>query len=394
MKSEALLACLVLIFASCSQTTKIHELTRNNPVPVVSPEETDRPKHPSPVMSRTDTLKVVDEYGYNVPYEMLQAAVKIASFKNVAERNGKVDLVFCISAPSELLHPKWQLRLYPVLNVNDKETVLEPVIITGYQYRQRQLQEYERYNRYLSGIITDSSYFVNDRALGIFLQRYGQSHTNAVEHYTDNVLKGMYGKKYDERDKAYMKYVKNPIDSKGFRLDTVIVDDREEVRCEYIQTIDVDGKVKKAQISIKGEIDDKEKSLYQFESPEKLSFYISSLSTLIEECNDEDSLYQKGLDLIRNREYKEALKYLSPYSDYNTAVAYVSLYYNASAKAILEKLPETPKSLYLSAIINSRTNNYKEATTLYNKACELDPSLVHRGNLDPEIYSLLSHNNN
>ena len=120
---------------------------------------------------------------------------------------------------------------------------------------------------------------------------------------------------------------------------------------------------------------------------------------------------------------------LRPYNDYNCAIAYMALDYNASAIAILEKLQaeagagrekeakaggkearddgaETGADRegarekagkrqgdarldYLLAILHQRRGNTGKAVEYYMHACERDPSYIHRGNLDPEISGLI-----
>ena len=41
------------------------------------------------------------------------------------------------------------------------------------------------------------------------------------------------------------------------------------------------------------------------------------------------------------------------------------------------------------ALVLSRTGREREAVRLYLRACEKNPALVHRGNLDPEISGLM-----
>ena len=102
-----------------------------------------------------------------------------------------------------------------------------------------------------------------------------------------------------------------------------------------------------------------------------------------------DSIYMQGLQALRDREYERAVTLLRPYKDYNTAVAYCALDYNASALAILETLERSDKVLYLLAILHSRRGDDRSAVESYLKACRMNPTFVHRGNLDPEIASLI-----
>ena len=102
-----------------------------------------------------------------------------------------------------------------------------------------------------------------------------------------------------------------------------------------------------------------------------------------------DSVYMRGLQAIRDREYEQAVTLLRPYKDYNTAVAYCAMDYNASALEVLEPMERTDKVLYLLAILYSRRGDDRRAVESYLKACRLNPSFVHRGNLDPEIAGLI-----
>lgn len=102
-----------------------------------------------------------------------------------------------------------------------------------------------------------------------------------------------------------------------------------------------------------------------------------------------DSVYMQGLQAIRDREYEQAVTLLRPYKDYNTAVAFCALDYNASALEVLEPMERTDKVLYLLAILYSRCGDDRKAVESYLKACRLNPSFVHRGNLDPEIAGLI-----
>ena len=102
-----------------------------------------------------------------------------------------------------------------------------------------------------------------------------------------------------------------------------------------------------------------------------------------------DSVYMRGLQAIRDREYEQAVTLLRPYKDYNTAVAFCALDYNASALEVLEPMERTDKVLYLLAILYSRRGDDRRAVESYLRACRLNPSFVHRGNLDPEIAGLI-----
>ena len=102
-----------------------------------------------------------------------------------------------------------------------------------------------------------------------------------------------------------------------------------------------------------------------------------------------DTTYMKGVAALKDRDYKLALTYLKDYKDFNTAIAYVSLEYNASAMAILQELERTPPVNYMLAILYARSQDDQNAVQCYLDACKQDHSYVFRGNLDPEIYVLI-----
>jgi len=102
-----------------------------------------------------------------------------------------------------------------------------------------------------------------------------------------------------------------------------------------------------------------------------------------------DETYMSGVQAIRDRDYETAVTLLRPYNDYNTAIAYCSLDYNASALSILEKLEKTAQVNYMLAILYSRKGEDELAVKHYMHSCSQDPGYVHRGNLDPEISALI-----
>lgn len=106
-----------------------------------------------------------------------------------------------------------------------------------------------------------------------------------------------------------------------------------------------------------------------------------------------DEEYMAGVQAIRDRDYETAIQILRPYKDYNAAVAFCAMDYNASALAILETLPETDQVHYMLAVIYSRQGRDRDAVEHYLKACKLTPSYWHRGNLDPEIAALIKQYN-
>lgn len=106
-----------------------------------------------------------------------------------------------------------------------------------------------------------------------------------------------------------------------------------------------------------------------------------------------DEEYMAGVQAIRDRDYETAIRILRPYKDYNAAVAFCAMDYNASALDILEALPETDQVHYLLAVIYGRQGRDEEAVEHYLKACRMTPAYIHRGNLDPEISELIKRYN-
>lgn len=101
-----------------------------------------------------------------------------------------------------------------------------------------------------------------------------------------------------------------------------------------------------------------------------------------------DSAYMAGVQAIRDREYKKAVSLLRPYKDYNTAVAYMCMDYNASALSILRALKGDYRVDYLLAVLYARLGEVKLAVKHYVSSCMQNRAMIHRGNLDPEISEL------
>jgi len=106
-----------------------------------------------------------------------------------------------------------------------------------------------------------------------------------------------------------------------------------------------------------------------------------------------DSVYHSGIEALKDRDYELAVSLLAPYEDYNSAVAYCAAGRNASAMEILRGLPPSGNVYYLKAILYSRMGDEKNAAECYLRACTLNRSLVHRGELDPEIAVLIAKYN-
>jgi hypothetical protein len=102
-----------------------------------------------------------------------------------------------------------------------------------------------------------------------------------------------------------------------------------------------------------------------------------------------DSTYMAGVQAIRDADYEKAVSLLRPYKDYNCAVAYCAMDYNATALQILEGLEKTDRVNYMLAILYSRRGDDRSAVECYIRSCAQNRQFVHRGNLDPEISVLI-----
>ena len=565
---------------------------------------------------------IKSEDGEMVAHDVLDAAVVTARFRNVAERNGRVDIEFQVIVPQSMQDSKWQLRFRPQMYILEDTLNLDPVIITGADYRKAQLKGYQQYEKFLATIVTNPDEFVNWWLLELFIERnmpdlyafktdstyvsdeefasvYGVTEKEAIEHYTDDLARKANNKRISRREKMYRKYVKVPIVTEGLRLDTVIQTLGGDFIYRYVQPIKTRPKLRKVDVVLSGDIYESDTKIYDIPMSDPLTFYISSLSAFVdnreryltkvierrveentacyiefasgsfevdekmgnnpgeigrikdnlmslmqnekfdldsilvtssaspegtvkfndrlsklrsegiseyfskwmnhyqdslerergfavdEEGNiiiqkrtqipmigrsngenwqmldrlvekdtvmteDEkksyisyaeikdidqrerslqslgcyrhmreklyprlrtvrfdfhlhrkgmvkdtvhttvlDTAYMNGVQAIRDRDYEAALTLLRPYNDYNTAIAYLCMDYNASAMQILENLERTAQVNYMLAVLYSRRGDEEKAVECYVRSCSQDPTYIHRGNLDPEISVLI-----
>ena len=565
---------------------------------------------------------IKNEDGEMVAHDVLDAAVVTARFRNVAERNGRVDIEFQVIVPQSMQDSKWQLRFRPQMYIMQDTLDLDPVIITGAEYRKGQLRGYQQYEKFLATIVTNPDEFVNWWLLELFIERnmpdlyafktdstyvsdeqfasvYGVTEKEAIEHYTDDLARKANNKRISRREKMYRKYVKVPIVTEGLRLDTVIQTLGGDFIYRYVQPIKTRPKLRKVDVVLSGDIYESDTKIYDIPMSDPLTFYISSLSAFVdnreryltkvierrvdentacyiefasgsfevdekmgnnpgeigrikdnlmslmqnekfdldsilvtssaspegtvkfndrlsklrsegiseyfskwmnhyqdslerergfavdEEGNiitqkrthipmvgrsngenwqmldrlvekdtvmteDEkksyisyaeikdidqrerslqslgcyrhmreklyprlrtvrfdfhlhrkgmvkdtihttvlDTAYMNGVQAIRDRDYETALTLLRPYNDYNTAIAYLCMDYNASAIQILKSLERSAQVNYMLAVLYSRRGDEEKAVECYVRSCSQDPTYVHRGNLDPEISVLI-----
>ena len=210
------------VLAGCGTQSKIDRVRSGEIAATLALSRGEIEEERRVIASKRDTLSVKDddgntilimkairdeESGEMVATETLDAAVITSRFRNVAERHGKVDLRFEVIVPESMQDSKWQLRFYPDMYVLGDSIRLEPVIITGSDYRKAQLRGYQQYERFIRSIITDSTSFIDLRNLEIFIERnipdvykfkndssfvsdeqfrsyYGVTEQEAVDHYT------------------------------------------------------------------------------------------------------------------------------------------------------------------------------------------------------------------
>lgn len=307
-------ACIVSCI-SCSQYRKI-ELVRSGEVRIslLIPEEVET------IMDEvTDEVEDVladesflmnavmdEETGEMVATDILSASSVTARFRNVAERTGYVTIGFDINVPAGMSDSKFRLKLYPEMIMQGDTIDLEPVIITGTKYREGQLRGYEKYERFLSSIVTDTADFIRIGQLEIFLQRhfpdtykmksdsslvsdlqaetlFGVTQEEALRHYTKRLRRFINERRIARKDAVFHKYVKDPIVNEGVRLDTVFHSDNGDFVYSYLHTFKSKPFLKKITVSVRGFIYADGEVVAQLPKQDELEFYISTLSSLINE---------------------------------------------------------------------------------------------------------------
>jgi len=82
----------------------------------------------------------------------------MARSKQVAERNGKINLDFVVTVPGELVSNKWQLQLAPVAYKPSDTLYLDRIFLSGADFAKMQKRGYMRYQAFINSIIPDSLY--------------------------------------------------------------------------------------------------------------------------------------------------------------------------------------------------------------------------------------------
>lgn len=324
MKKSIVLILSVLAVMSCSTQRKIDSIKKNGENARLTLADESRIPDIGGIISdiHRDTLivqdadghdmiimkAVKDENGDMVAHDVIDAAVVTARFRNVAERHGKVDIRFTVTVPASMLDSRWQMRMSPEMSVMGKAVELDPVVITGREYRKAQMKGYQQYERFINSIVTDTTQFIWMHELEVFLHRnipdlymlktdstfvsdeqfssiFGVTEQQAVDHYTNQLSASWNRKKIERKDKMFSRYVKVPIITEGLRLDTVLTANNGDFIYEYTQSVNTVPDLRKIDVALSGGIYEEDRKLYSMPSGDPLTFYISSLSTL---CSEEE----------------------------------------------------------------------------------------------------------
>ncbi len=435
MKKITLYFTAAVLLGSCGTYGKIQDLRNSKTATEINVSDGDIREFKNEVLSSnetSDTLTVrgingeklhlmsstTDSSGNICGTQNLSGVVVNAKFKNIAERNGKIKLTFDIHIPAKLQDPGWQLRFKPRIIALGDTIDLDPIHVTGIDYRREQIRGYELYSKYLSGIITDSTQLRYQKLVEIFIERniptlsalkkdtsiispekihglYDISYREVLDYYEKKLKIGRNNHRTENAPKAFDRYIKNENASgQMIRLDTIITHPNDFSYC-YTETIDTKPDLRKVEINIDGEIMKDGESLYSIPQGKPLTFYISSISTLLEPhtTHEHDTYYSEGITALKGRYYERAIMHLCHYDDLNTAVAYLCTDNDTPAKNILEKLPASAKRDYMLALISAREGDEKRAIEWYINSLAKDKSMRFRANLDPEINHLIKKYN-
>ena len=313
-----LLLLLLLAAAACSPYRKMQQI-RSGQVEMTLSVPNEEPIEDEDSEVQIDSIRGTltdepiimnairdSETGEMVATDVINASTVTARFRNVAERAGYVSISFDVSVPAAMSDSQWQLKIRPMMRIQEDTVMLDPVYITGEGYRAAQLRGYQRYNAFLASIITDTTDFIRIGQLEIFLQRhfpetyamktdssfvtepmaenlFGVTQRDAFEHYKRHMKWKRNERRKSRVGKMYEKYVKDPIPEEGIRLDTVLTSSDGDFVYRYVHTFRSRPRLKKVMVSLDGSLYERGECMCHLPFPEELTFYISSLSTLADE---------------------------------------------------------------------------------------------------------------
>lgn len=181
----------------------------------------------------------------------------------------------------------------------------------------------------------------------------------------------------------------------------------------YVYTMPVVDGMKKLRVHLESIVEAVDRSTWRPDASDTLLFVVASLSDLVDRSalerflvapamevdslgtetepvyNAEGEEYAEGLRLLGERQYKQALAILQKHPDYNTALCLTQLGYHYEAAELLGQLPKNARNEYLEAVICARQLNDQSAVEHLLEACTLNPDLVMRVPLDPELSDLI-----
>ena len=213
------------------------------------------------------------ETGEMVATDVINASKVVARFRNVAERAGYVSISFDVTVPSAMSDSEWQLKIQPLMGIQNDTVLLDAIYITGLKYRAEQLRGYERYRSFLASIITDSTDFVRIGQLEVFLERhypetyamkcdtsfvpapeaenlFGVTQRDALVHYSKHLKWKRNERRKEKRKAMFEKYVRDPIVSEGVRLDTVLISSDGDFVYRYVHTFRSRPHLRKVTVSL------------------------------------------------------------------------------------------------------------------------------------------------
>lgn len=317
-ESKIVLMLFLALFVSCSQYRALEKI-RDGQVSLnlaIAQEQVEDTVTESVIIdsirsSLTDEpliMKAIKdtETGEMVATDVIRASRVVAKFRNVAERAGYVTVSFDICVPSEMSSSEWQLKVFPFMAIQKDTVALDPVFITGEKYRGRQMRGYEKYQEFLSSIITDPNDFLRMGQLEIFLQRhfpetyamksdtsfiaepmaenlFGVTQRDAFEHYRKDLKWRSNERRKGRVEEMYDKYVKDPILTEGIRLDTVLLSSDGDFIYRYNHVFRSRPMLRKVNVSLEGKMYRDGECFMHLPFPEELTFYISSLSSLTDD---------------------------------------------------------------------------------------------------------------
>lgn len=247
-----------------------------------------------------------DETGEMVATDVIRESRVVARFRNVAERGGVVSISFDVIVPEGMKDSRYQIKMHPYMIMATDTVTLDSIYITGEKYRSRQLKGYERYRAFLSSIVSDTTDFIRMGQLEVFLSRnfpqtyamktdstvvddklaaslFGITQSQAVEHYTRQWQVRANERRKGRSEKMYSRFVKDPLITAGVRLDTVLTSASGDFIYRYLHSFRPSVGLKKVVVALRGDLYQNGEAIAQLPFPDDISFYISSLSSLVED---------------------------------------------------------------------------------------------------------------